>query len=65
MKKKLNLTYVGNINVKKYGLYIGDDDIQDVICKAMCEDGDGGKFIGSVTLTIEPTEDAGLHVEVE
>lgn len=65
MKKKLNLTYVGEIDVTNYGAYLGDQRFETIISNSMREDKDGEKFLGRVTLTIEPLEDAGLNVEVE
>lgn len=65
MKKKLNLTYVGEIDVTSYGAYLGDQRFETIISDSMREDEDGEKFLGRVTLTIEPLEDAGLNIEVE
>lgn len=65
MKKKLNLTYVGEIDVTNYGAYLGDQGFETIISNSMREDKDGEKFLGRVTVTIEPLEDAGLNVEVE
>lgn len=64
MKKKLNLTYVGSIDMTGYGVYLDDGYIEQVIHQAMCGEEDGERFMGRVTLTIEPLEDAGLNVEV-
>lgn len=65
MKKKLNLTYAGNIGVHGYGLFLGDESISSITSEAMLEDGEDGDFLGRVTLIIEPIEDTGLNVEVE
>lgn len=65
MKKKLNLTYVGELDVTDYGTYLGGQRFETIISNSMREDKDGEKFLGRVTVTIEPLEDAGLNVEVE
>lgn len=66
MKKKLNLTYAGNIGVRGYGLFLGDESFSSITSSAMLVEGEeGGDFLGRVTLTIEPLEDTGLNVEVE
>ena len=66
MKKKLNLTFVGELDVTSYGTYLGEKGgFEKIIYSALQEDGDEEKFLGRVTLTIEPLEDAGLNMEVE
>lgn len=66
MKKKLNLTFVGELDVTSYGTYLGEKGgFEKIISNAMREDGDEEKFLARVTLTIEPLEDGGLHVEAE
>ena len=65
MKKKLNLTYVGNIDVHEYGLFLGDDSISNITSRAMLDGEIRGGFLGRVTVVIEPLEEAGLNVEVE
>lgn len=65
MKKKLKLTYVGNIEAHEYGLFLGDDTISSITSRAMLEGEISGGFLGRVTVVIEPLEEAGLNVEVE
>ncbi len=65
MKKKLNLTYVGEVDVTNYGAYLGSQRLETVISNSMREGEAGEKFLARVTLTIEPLEDGGLHVEAE
>lgn len=65
MKKKLNLTYVGEVDVTNYGTYLGEQGgFEKIISNAMREYGDEEKFLARVTVTIEPLEGAGLYVEV-
>lgn len=65
MKKKPNLTYVGEVDVTSYGFYICDQRLDTIISDSMREGKEGEEFLARVTLTIEPLEDAGLRVEVE
>lgn len=66
MKKNLNLTFVGELDVTSYGTYLGEQGgFEKIISNAMREDGDEEKFLARVTVTIEPLEDVGLHVEAE
>lgn len=64
MKKKLNLTYVGELDVTDYGTYLGEQGLEKIVSNAMREGEAGEKFLARVTVTIEPLEGAGLHVEV-
>ena len=65
MKKKLNLTYVGELDVTNYGTYLGEQGLEKIVSNAMREDETGEKFLARVTLTIEHLEDGGLHVEAK
>ncbi len=65
MKKKLNLTYVGELDATDYGTYLGEQGLEKIVSNAMREGKAGEKFLARVTLTIEPLEDGGLHVEAE
>ena len=65
MKIKLNLTYGGEVVVTNYGAYLGSQRLETVISNSMREGEADEKFLARVTLTIEPLEDGGLHVEAE
>lgn len=65
MKKKLNLTFVGEVDVTNYGVFIGNEGFETVIFNSMRDGECNERFLGRVALTIEPLEDGGLHVEAE
>lgn len=64
MKKKLNLTYVGLMEIRDYGVFLDGQLLSGIISQSMLE-GKGENFLGRVTVTIERMEDAGLNVEAE
>ena len=64
MKKKLNLTYVGLMEIRDYGVFLNGQLLSGIISQNMLE-GKGENFLGRVTVTVECMEDAGLNVEVE
>lgn len=61
MKKNLNLTFGGKLEIAEYGVYIDDARLESVLREAL---GCGSDML-RLTLSIEPLADAGLHVETE
>lgn len=64
MKKKLNLTFAGLMEIRDYGVFLGGKLLSGIISQSMLE-GKGENFLGRVTVTIECMEDVGLNVEVK
>lgn len=61
MKKNLNLTFGGKVEIQDYGVYLDDARLEDVLREYM---GTGSETL-RLALTIEPLADSGLHVETE
>lgn len=61
MKKNLNLTFGGKLEIAEYGVYLDDARLENVLREALgC-----GSDVLRLTLSIEPLADVGLHVETE
>lgn len=64
--KKMNLTFVGDVEVASYDTYLDGKSLTTILAKSILGDvKDNMKGLARVTMTIEPMEDAGLNVEVE
>lgn len=68
--KKFSLTFLGDIEIRKYGIYLGNVGLEEAIQKALLSESDtdkenGKRYLARVNLTIDPVEDAGLNVVVE
>lgn len=61
MKKNLNLTFGGKLEITEYGVYLDDARLENVLREAL---GCGSDML-RLTLSIDPLADAGLHVETE
>ena len=65
--KKLNLTFVGMVNVTSYGVFLNGTGIESAVKDALlCEDAERDlDFMARVSLEINPMKDTGLSVEVD
>ena len=64
--KKLSLTFLGDVRVANYGVYLNGEPLENAIRDALLEDDEEDRqCLAHVNMTIEPVKDTGLSVEVE
>lgn len=63
--KKLSLTFIGDVHVASYGVFLDGESLESAIGSALIDgDNDEVRCVARVNLTFEPVKDAGLSVEV-
>ena len=64
--KKLSLTFLGDVRVTNYGVYLNGEPLENAIRDALLEDDEEDRqCLAHVNMTIEPVKDTGLSVEVK